>query len=158
MDFNGRKKTSSSVRVLSEEQDYYWKSDHKWLGGGSTGSWELQGWTGTHGNGLEFAHLWWRRWSARGASPLSQTQELLKLEENPWSWRLGPGCCLTPTRWADRRGENVHDVQQCLVPCTGPPGVKVHDRLHLSDLRQNTSVAHTILEIFREGSENLLPA
>lgn len=44
------------------------------------------------------------------------------------------------------------------MPCTGPPGVKVHDCLHLSDLRQNTSVAHTIPEIFREGSENLLPA
>lgn len=86
IDFNGRKKISSNVEVVRgagllpkvKSQIVRWRG--------------LQRWAGTCGDGLEFALLspWFPqftfedRWSARGASPLSQIQELLN-----WKRSLG---------------------------------------------------------------------
>lgn len=123
---------------------------------------QLQGWTGIHGNGLESALVspWFQGFNFDGGGDLQEEPVLCHRPKCCWSlkrrpgrrWRRsGPGCHPTPTRWAGRIGDSLHDLQYCLVPTDllGIKSIRMLFHFHLPNLRQNVSVAHAILELLR---------
>ena len=102
--------------------------------------------------------LWWWRWSAGGASPLSQTQELLKFEEKIWQ-ALKVWTWLLPNTYRMCWQKRWQCARSATLPRAlhWPSSYKSRGLLlhfHLPNLRQNVSVVHAILELFKEGSEN----